>query len=119
MASRTEGGELRVLPLDRSGSREEVDVLRIRTRPAALDVGEAEFVQATGDLDLVRERDDQALTLSAIAESRVVQNDPVLHRGPAFADCSRAATTASPISCVPTGLNPAALPVAASRSCVR
>src|SRR5450759_3570235 len=119
MASRTEGGELRVLPLDRSGSREEVDVLRIRTRPAALDVSKAELVQSTGDLDLVRERDDQAFALRSIAQGCVVEDYAITHRGPAFADCSRAATTASPISCVPTGRSPAALPVAASRSCVR
>src|SRR5450759_5565736 len=109
MASRTEGGELRVLPLDRSGSREEVDVLRIRTRPAALDVSEAELVQATGDLDLVRERDDQALALRSVTQGRVVENDSVAHRAaPAGAAALTAATTASPISCVPTGCSPAA-----------
>jgi hypothetical protein len=39
--SRAEGGELGGLPFDRPGGREEVDVLGVRARPAALDVGEA------------------------------------------------------------------------------
>src|SRR5450759_3861684 len=98
MASRTEGGKLRVLPLDRSGRREEVHILGIRARPAALDVSEAKLVQPPSDLYLCRKRDEQAFTLGAVTQGRGVENYSVAHRGPTCERGCSAATTASPIS---------------------
>jgi hypothetical protein len=99
-------------------------VLGIRARPAALDVVEPELVQAARDLDLVRQREDQAFALGAVAQSRVVENDLVAHRpvppvGTAALPATSAATTALPMALVPTGRRPAVWPGAGIRSPVR
>ncbi len=95
-----------VLPGDRPGGFEEVDVLGVGARPAALDVRQAELVQAAGDLDLVGQRDDEALALRSVAQRRVVENYSILrisaHRPAPFAPACSAATTASAMACVPT-----------------
>ena len=101
----------RVLPVDRLGGGEEVDVLGVGARPAALDVGEAELVEPARDLDLVGEREDEALALRAVAQRRVVEDHRLAHsaacgdRVPSLqrARATRAPpATASAMACVPT-----------------
>ncbi len=82
MAGRTECRQAGVLPGDRFGGLEEIHVLGVGARPAALDVGEPERVEPAGDLDLVRERDDQAFALRPVAKRRVVEDYPLLIRRP-------------------------------------
>src|SRR4029077_3714775 len=55
------------------GPTEEIGVLGIRSGPPALDVLDAELVEAPGDLDLVVDRERQAFALCAVAQGRVVQ----------------------------------------------
>ena len=80
-----EGGELGVLELAPLGLREELDVLRIAARPAALDVVNPEGVNALGDAELVRDREVDAFTLRAISEGRIVEFDCWFHHIPAVA----------------------------------
>ena len=55
VAGRAERGQLRGLPGHRPGGLEELDVLRVRAGPAALDVGHAVLVEHPGDPQLVGE----------------------------------------------------------------
>ena len=55
--------------------REELDVLRVRARPAALDVGHAVLVEHAGDAELVGQAEDDVLALGAVAEGGVVEDD--------------------------------------------
>ena len=54
---------------------EELDVFRVRSRPAALDVVHAEAIETLGDLELVGDGKRHTLALAAIAERRVVDFD--------------------------------------------
>ena len=60
---------------------EELRVLRVRARPAALDVVDAEFVQLPRDRELVVERQRDAGALAAVAQRGVVDRDAIGHRG--------------------------------------
>ena len=75
-AGRAEGDERarRQVELDR-GTGEELDVLRVGARPAALDVVHAERVELLGDAQLVLDRGRDALDLQAVAEGRVEDLD--------------------------------------------
>ena len=72
---RPEGRQLRLLPAHRPGGREEVDVLRVGARPAALDERHPELVEHAGDAQLVREREGDVLALGPVAERGVVEDD--------------------------------------------
>ena len=61
------------------GASEELDVLRVRARPAALDVVHAEVVELLGDAQLVVDRGRHALDLQAVAQGGVEDLDEV-HR---------------------------------------
>ena len=61
---------------------EELRVLRVRARPAALDVVDAELVQLPRDRELVVERQRDAGALAAVAERGVVDRDAIGHRRP-------------------------------------
>ena len=76
---RPERRELRVGELPALGFIEELDVLRVRSRPAALDVVHAEAIQTLGDLELVGDGKRHALSLTAIAERGVVDFDVGSH----------------------------------------
>ena len=78
---RPEGRELRVLPGDLAGRREELDVLGVGARPAALDEGHAVLVEHARDAQLVRERERDVLALGAVAEGRVVEDDRLVGHG--------------------------------------
>ena len=75
MAGRAESRELRVLPAQRPGRGEELDVLGVRARPAALDVRHAELVEHARDPQLVGERERDVLALGTVAQGRVVEDD--------------------------------------------
>ena len=57
------------------GAGEELDVLRVGARPAALDVVHAEEVELLGDAQLVLDRRRDALDLQAVAQRRVEDLD--------------------------------------------
>ena len=65
---------------------EELRVLRVRARPAALDVVDAELVQPARDRELVVERQRDAGALAAVAQRRVVDRDAIGHRGSSVGD---------------------------------
>ena len=68
-----EGGKSRVDQCElASGSTEELGVLRHRARPATLDEPDAEGVQVAGDVQLVIDRQVEALLLGSVAKRRVV-----------------------------------------------
>ena len=75
VAGRAERGELGRLPAHRPGGREELDVLGVGARPAALDVGHAVLVEHPRDAQLVGERQRDVLALRAVAQGRVVEDD--------------------------------------------
>ena len=75
MARRAERRELRGLPADGPGRGEELDVLGVRARPAALDVGHPELVEHARDPQLVGERERHVLALRPVAQGRVVEDD--------------------------------------------
>src|SRR5207245_6989690 len=68
-------GELRRPPGHPAGGLEELDVLGVRARPAALDVGHAVLVEHPGDPELVGEAQGDVLALGPVAERRVVEGD--------------------------------------------
>ena len=72
---RAERGQLGRLPAHLPGRREELDVLGVGARPAALDVGHAVLVEHPGDAQLVGEREGDVLALRAVAQGRVVEDD--------------------------------------------
>src|SRR2546426_3425738 len=74
-AGRTEGGHLRVLQTEALDGAEELLVARVRARPAALDVMDAEVVEPLGDAQLVLEREGDVLGLRPVAQRRVVELD--------------------------------------------
>ena len=79
-------GELQL----RAGTMEELDVLRVRPRPAALDVGDAEHVELLGDPQLVLHRRRDALHLEAVAKRGVEDLDPLVrHRGDPFGEMKK------------------------------
>ena len=61
-------GELELL----ARAAEELGVLRVRARPAALDVAHAEPVELAGDAQLVGDREVEPLLLGAVAQGGVV-----------------------------------------------
>ena len=63
-----------------AGGLEELDVLGVRARPAALDVGHAVLVEHPGDPELVGEAEGDVLALGAVAEGRVVEGDGAVGR---------------------------------------
>ncbi len=75
VARRAEGADLGLLERDLADAGEELDVLGVRARPAAFDVGNAEGVEALGDLDLVVARERDVLALGAVAQRGVVEED--------------------------------------------
>ena len=64
-----------MLPAELAGRREELDVLGVGARPAALDEREAVLVEHARDAQLVGERERDVLALGAVAEGRVVEDD--------------------------------------------
>src|SRR5437660_6104633 len=98
-AGRAEGRHLRVLESEALDGAEELLVAWVRARPAALDVVEAEVVEALGDAELVLEREGDVLGLRPVAQRRVVELDAPRGRfsggAPIKASCS--ARTASSV----------------------
>ena len=74
-AGEAEAGDAGVLPLAARGLLEELQVLRIGTRPAALDVMNPELIEPLRDPQLVGEREIDALALGTIPERGVVDFD--------------------------------------------
>ena len=70
-----EAGDASVLPLAARGLLEELQVLRIGTRPAALDIMNPELIEPLRDPQLVGEREIDALALGTIPERGVVDFD--------------------------------------------
>src|SRR5437870_33301 len=81
-AGRAEGRHLRVLQPEALDGAEELLVARVRARPAALDVVDAEVVEPLGDAQLVLEREGDVLGLRPVAQRRVVDLDPPHGRVP-------------------------------------
>src|SRR5437867_3286175 len=81
-AGRAEGRHLRVLQTETLDGAEELLVARVRARPAALDVVDAEVVEPLGDAQLVLEREGNVLGLRPVAQRRVVELDPPHGRVP-------------------------------------
>src|SRR5205823_6386268 len=79
-ARRSEARDLRGLQPELRYAAEELDVLRVGAGPAALDVMHADLIQPRRDLELVVDRQRQALALRAVAERRVVEDDRGCHR---------------------------------------
>src|SRR5438552_3300888 len=75
-AGRAEGRHLRVLETEALDGAEKLLVAWVRTRPAALDVVDAEVVEPLGDAQLVLEREGDVLGLRPVAQRRVVDLDP-------------------------------------------
>ena len=71
-AGRTERGDRRVLPLAAFDALEIFLILRIGTRPSALDVMDAQFIEFLGDLDLVLHCKRDPLGLGTVAQCRIV-----------------------------------------------
>src|SRR5438132_7650306 len=98
-AGRAEGRHLRVPEARALDGAEELLVARVRARPAALDVLDAEVVEPLGDADLVLEREGDVLGLRPVAQRRVVELDAPHGRfsggAPIKASCS--ARTASSV----------------------
>src|SRR5947208_5867004 len=74
-AGRAEGRHLRMLESEAFDGAEELLVARVRAWPTALDVVEAEVVEALGDAELVLEREGDVLGLRPVAQRRVVELD--------------------------------------------
>src|SRR5438093_7645396 len=74
-AGRAEGRHLRMLETEAFDGAEELLVARVRAWPTALDVVEAEVVEALGDAELVLEREGDVLGLRPVAQRRVVELD--------------------------------------------
>ena len=108
MAGRAERRQPRGLPAHRPGRGEELDVLGVGARPAALDVGHAVLVEHPGDAQLVGERERDVLALGAVAQRRVVEDDragrAVGHAGTPRLERPRSTAVAS--SVVPTTTSP-------------
>src|SRR5690242_542639 len=68
-------------PFHVTGAFKELNILRIRARPAAFDEGHAEFIQSLRHADLVIARKREAFRLGTIAECGVVDLD-LLHSRP-------------------------------------
>ena len=81
MARGPERGELGGLPAHRPGGGEELDVLGVGARPAALDVGHPVLVEHPRDAQLVGERQRDVLALGPVAQGRVVEDDRGVARG--------------------------------------
>src|SRR5437870_7823114 len=75
-AGRAEGRHLRVLQPEALDGAEELLVARVRARPAALDVVDAEVVEPLGDAQLVLEREGDVFGRGPVAQRRVVDLDP-------------------------------------------
>ena len=97
------------LPGHRPGGREELDVLGVGARPAALDEGHAELVEHPRDAQLVGERQRDVLALGAVAQGRVVEDDRGVGRSIPCSCRHRGAersTTAVAKAVVPTTTRP-------------
>src|SRR6185436_19151889 len=75
LARHAERGQLRVLQRQRLGALEELDVLRVRPRIAALDEVNPEAVQQARNLQLVLDRERESLALCSVAQRRVEELD--------------------------------------------
>ncbi len=70
-----EGGQAGAPEPGRTGQLEEVQIPRVRTRPAPFDVVHAEIVEALGDLELLLGAEGDALALGPVAQGGVVDQD--------------------------------------------
>jgi hypothetical protein len=78
-AGGTERRQPRVLEVELLvGAPEELGVLGVGSRPAALDVPDPELVELLGDAELVGDREVQPLLLRAVAQGRVVDVEGAL-----------------------------------------
>src|SRR6185437_142367 len=75
-AGRSERGEPGVIEMQISGPREELLVLRIRARPATLDVIDTQLVQLPRNQDFVIHGEGNGLALRAVPERRIESGDP-------------------------------------------
>src|SRR5581483_9776167 len=81
-ARHAESGDLGVLERQLADLLEVLEVLGVGQRVAALDEVDAEVVEALRDVELVAQREVDALALAAVAQRRVVEVD-ACHVGPA------------------------------------
>ena len=77
---RAERRDLGVLQFQRLDRLEVGGIFRVRARPAALNVGDAEVIEQFGHAQLVGDRKRDAFALRAVAQGRVV--DGYTHRSP-------------------------------------
>jgi hypothetical protein len=75
MPGRTERRDRRGGPRDVAGAAEELDVLGVGARPAALDERDAERVELLRDAELVAALERDPLALRAVAQRGVVDRD--------------------------------------------
>ena len=94
VAGRAEGGQLRALPAHRPGGGEELDVLGVRARPAALDEGMPNSSSIRAIAQLVGEREGDVLALGAVAQGRVVEDDRSVVAGRRARSCRHASAAA-------------------------
>src|SRR5581483_3360225 len=101
-ARRPEGDQRRRLQVELGdGTLEELVVLRVRPRPAALDVVHAEVVELLRDTELVVDGERDALELRAVAQRRVVDLDGVGQAYARLAAATRTHARPSPCTCRP------------------
>src|SRR5579883_3486229 len=73
--SRAEGRDLRMPQAQLLDLAEERGIALVRAGPAALDVVDAEIVEALGDFELVLDRERNVLRLTSVAQRGVVDLD--------------------------------------------
>src|SRR4029077_15206847 len=112
-------GELRAFPAHRARRREELDVLRVRAGPAALDEGHPELVEHPRHAQLVGERQRDVLALRPVAQGRVVEDDRRVAHDATAAGAPRRSITAGANAVVPTTTRPSSWFAGSARSPVR
>src|SRR5260370_8585733 len=81
LAGRAERGVARLRQFLLASALEKRGVARVRARPPALDVGDAELVQGARDAQLVFDRKADVLALRAVAQRSVVDADAFVFQG--------------------------------------
>src|SRR6478735_8904192 len=119
MPGRAERRELRALPAHLASRCEEVDVLRVRPRPAALDERHPELVEHPCHTQLVGERQRDVLALRPVAQCRVVEDDRGVAHAATPAPVASASSTAVVNPVVPTTTSPSVGSAGSARSPVR
>ena len=89
LAGGAECRELGMLELQLAGFVEELDVTRVGTGPAALDISHPEALELLSNAQLVGDREMNPQTLRAVAEGGVIDFDFSCHSGGGGKKCKR------------------------------